>query len=646
MAMVMRYWGDSGVHAEAFASLVDRDAGGIRISQLTQAAEARGWRAVPIGMDALAPMLDAGRPPIALIDAGSGRHHYVVIVGVTDAEIVLHDPARAPFVRVPRSEFLSDLSKAGGWMAVVTPPAEAARAAAGAVADAAPSPERSASESTTSPCIVQVRDAVAAATEGDVDTARMGLDAAMLACPRDAAPVRERAGLAFAQHEYALAATLAARAAVLAPDDAYTRTLLFSSRLLAGDDAGAVAAFDVTGGAPVEDVRIVGADRIPQSLLLSQLGVAPGRPMTSAAFGRARRRLAEIPGLTAGALAVSPEQSGGVAVDVAITERRAWPTAWTNLVALGARGAVARDIGFTAAPLGRGDRLDVVWRFQPHRPALGAAFTIPAPGRLPGIVELGVSRERQSFAAAPSGVLLENAEWPDDSHATIGRVRWADWVTSWLRWEAGAGIGRFDERGRSGALATALEIRDPSDRAAVLLRNEEWAGGSRFRRTVFQAAARTGPARTAPALAARVVVAGVSGGAPAVQWVGADDSPALDVSLRAHALFDDGRPDPRWLGRRTAGMSVSLEHPGWQISSARVGWTVFADAARVWQTVVTPAPMQVDVGAGLRVSAFGAGPVRFDLAMGVRDHRFRLTVGWMRAWPSWTRGGVVASGTR
>src|SRR6185503_6233642 len=51
LAMVLRYWGDTTVVPEDFASLVDRSAGGIRTSVLTEAVTRRGWSATPFAAD-------------------------------------------------------------------------------------------------------------------------------------------------------------------------------------------------------------------------------------------------------------------------------------------------------------------------------------------------------------------------------------------------------------------------------------------------------------------------------------------------------------------------------------------------------------------------------------------------------------------
>jgi hypothetical protein len=40
--------------------------------------------------------------------------------------------------------------------------------------------------------------------------------------------------------------------------------------------------------------------------------------------------------------------------------------------------------------------------------------------------------------------------------------------------------------------------------------------------------------------------------------------------------------------------------------------------------------VQVDPGAGLRVSLAGAGLLRIDVAHGVRDGRTALSIGWVR----------------
>ena len=47
VAMVMRYWGATGIYAESFASLVDPRAKGIRGADLITSLTGRGWTARP-----------------------------------------------------------------------------------------------------------------------------------------------------------------------------------------------------------------------------------------------------------------------------------------------------------------------------------------------------------------------------------------------------------------------------------------------------------------------------------------------------------------------------------------------------------------------------------------------------------------------
>src|SRR5688500_17010978 len=69
-AMVMRFWGERDVYADAFAPLIDRSAGGIRTSALTGALAARGWQTSAGGgdMPRLSAEIERGRPVIALIE--------------------------------------------------------------------------------------------------------------------------------------------------------------------------------------------------------------------------------------------------------------------------------------------------------------------------------------------------------------------------------------------------------------------------------------------------------------------------------------------------------------------------------------------------------------------------------------------------
>src|SRR5215213_6207358 len=70
-AMVMRFWGATGVYAEGFSSLVDKEARGIRAGDLIATLRRRGWQADSFSgdRDLIQRHLQQRRPPIVLIEA-------------------------------------------------------------------------------------------------------------------------------------------------------------------------------------------------------------------------------------------------------------------------------------------------------------------------------------------------------------------------------------------------------------------------------------------------------------------------------------------------------------------------------------------------------------------------------------------------
>jgi ABC-type bacteriocin/lantibiotic exporter with double-glycine peptidase domain len=125
-AMVLRYWGERGVAAESFSHLVDRSAAGIRTGALVADLRLRGWTAIPLdgSEDRVRAELSRSRPVLALVEDRPEAFHYVVIVAWHDRGIVFHDPARAPFRVMAKSEFDRRWRAGGRWMAVVLPAAD------------------------------------------------------------------------------------------------------------------------------------------------------------------------------------------------------------------------------------------------------------------------------------------------------------------------------------------------------------------------------------------------------------------------------------------------------------------------------------------------------------------------------------------
>ena len=130
-AMVMRYWGETGVYAETFAPLLDRAVGGIRGEALLEELRARGWDARSFRGDG--PLVRARladrQPVIALIEDRPGAFHYVVIVAWTNGRVVVHDPARAPFRIFTEIAFEAAWEKSNRWTLLTLPGAAPRKAA-------------------------------------------------------------------------------------------------------------------------------------------------------------------------------------------------------------------------------------------------------------------------------------------------------------------------------------------------------------------------------------------------------------------------------------------------------------------------------------------------------------------------------------
>ena len=122
-AMVFRYWGDAQADPNQFAPLLDRAAGGLATGVLANAIEDRGWRAVRFtgSIESVSDLLRDGRPVIVLLKVATDRFHYVVVIGTTDADIIVHDPERGPSRSVPVRKFLDAWEPAGFWALLVLP---------------------------------------------------------------------------------------------------------------------------------------------------------------------------------------------------------------------------------------------------------------------------------------------------------------------------------------------------------------------------------------------------------------------------------------------------------------------------------------------------------------------------------------------
>ena len=646
VAMVLRYWGDRGVVPQDVAPLARAGDVGILINSLASAVRDRGWQAlvVPAGDDAvhtrIRPEIALGRPLLALIEVGPLSSRYVVIVGSTDQEVVLHDPAHAPLQVLRWADFDRAWAATGRWMVLVLPPG-------------GPRPEDDATRSTPAPsdiaapvtdqtpCRALVRRGVEMALAGDGEEAELGLVAATRLCPNAAASWRELAGRRFSESRWTDARDLALSAVRLEPQDADAWQLLAASRFQLGDVMGALDAWNRTGEPRIDTTDIHGADRTRQPVVVRAAGLQPGEVLTSEAFARALRRLRDLPVASSARVTYEPIGDGLAKLDVFIDERKVAPTGWRTIAIMGARALLVHDVRVDVAGLlGEGELASVAWRWSSGRPRVSLGLALPSPRGLPGIVSIDGSWEQQSYDATPASVA---ATLVREERRRVG-LQLGDWSTGWLRWQTGAALDHLREYG--GPDQTGLDTRDylsvdgtlnarlAADRLALAASASWWtplAGGNRFGAGGLMAAWRTTGDARVPSWSAVTEMSVASGAAPLALWQGAGTGQGRSGLLRAHPLLSDGVLTGPVFGRDVAHASLEYTRPVKFTRAGRLSVAGFVDAAQAWHRLsgLGTSPLYVDAGVGVRVNGPGpGGAIRIDIAHGLRGGGTTLSASW------------------
>jgi hypothetical protein len=328
VAMVERWWGQRGVYAEDFASLIRPASGGILTTDLESATRARGWdtRAFRGTPELVQRSLRDGVPVVALIQVGGDRYHYVVVLGWGDGKVVVHDPATAPFTTMEEDSFLARWA-GGDWWALLVRPAPVAPVSAKTDNEGwtPPVPTRSdnAAEAPTDPAmpcppwIDQALDAVAA---NRLDDASDLLAEAGQACPMEPLVLRETAAVRFRQGRHQEAILVVSRYLALVPGDELGWHLLATSRYLVGDEDGALRAWNRVGRPTVDIVRIHGVRAIRFREIAGAISLPPGTLLTSSRLALARRRVSDVPALHQVTVDYEPVPGGLVEVQAAVVD--------------------------------------------------------------------------------------------------------------------------------------------------------------------------------------------------------------------------------------------------------------------------------------------------------------------------------------
>ncbi len=620
VAMVLRYWGARDVFPQDFASLVVEREGGIPANVLADAVRARQWRADVLAVSDDEPRqrlqqeLDQGRPVIALIEVSPRTFHYVVIVALTAGEVVVHDPARAPFIVSTWAEFDRAWAVSDRWALRILPVA----------ATEATRPAAIVSSVEGSACAQLVAQAVTVAHTGSAADAERALVSATVVCPAEASAWRELAGWRFTQSRWTDAAALAARAVALAPDDAYARQLLGTSRFLAGDTPGALAAWGPLGEPRVDAITAQGLVRTPHPIVVGATGLQPRELLTPERFGRAERRVRALPVVAAARVTVVPHAEGLASVDVAVVERPVAPVGWLPLGRIAARAAVVDTVDVeVAGAFRRAEVLRVVWRWSTPRPRLAATLAAPAPFGAPGIVTLDAFGEHQTYAGAAR-----------ESRRRVA-LSWSDWGSHRLWWQGGLALDRFDGRGYVSADA-GVDVRLAGDHVAVGTQLAAWRprdAGRTFETGRLTLALRSATDSDRAAWHLWTSLDAATDAAPRALWAGAGTGEARGGRLRAHQLITDHVLSGTVFGRVVAASTLEHSRPVGRWWSNVFGVAAFVDLAQAWRGP-SASRLEVDAGVGLAVRGPGApGGVRLDVARGLRSGGWRASFSWGRLWP-------------
>lgn len=613
-AMVMRFWGATGVYAESFAPLVDEAAGGIRGDALLAELDRRGWEARAFRGDAalVASRLAARQPVIALILDRPGYFHFVVVVAWANGRVIYHDPARAPFRVADERRFTDAWEPSGRWTMLVLPRGGTPVPPPAAAGEGVRSP------SPASPCDALVEAGVRASASGNREEAIATLLAAADLCPAASAPLREAAGVRALEENWPEAGRLARAAVARDPRDAHAWRILATSAYVAGDDDEALRAWNAAGEPAIDLVEIQGLDRTRHSVAAALVGLSPGDVLRRRDLAASAHRLRELPSAETARVGYRPLGGGLANVEAVVLERSKLPTSPAAVAAGLVRLATEREVAASAASLtGGGERLDVAWRWWARRPRVEGAFLTPTRA---GIWAVRAFGEEQTYGGSAE---------PDVEGRRGGSLALSNWTSTLTRWQAALGIDSWRGRGRTVSFAAGLDQRLAGDRVSLRASGELHAG--RFRTWTAGGAAlwRSRVRHEGNVLLARAGLDAAGADAPRALWPGAGTGHARGALLRAHPLLDGGRIAGDAFGRRLAHANVEARRwtrPAFRL--IRIGPAFFVDAARASRRLAPGDAWHVDAGIGLRVAVPGSSVLRVDLAKGLRDGSTRVSAGW------------------
>jgi hypothetical protein len=582
-AMVLRYWGAEDVYAEDFRDLVDEDDGGIATAPLVEAVRARRFRAVPLraDRDEVRLHLSSGRPLIALLRFSERRFHYVVLTGYSGDELLMHDPSVGPDQRRTFESVFERWAASDYWALLITP--------------LEPLPAKAEVETPGSPA------------NGDVLV------------------LRERASASFLEENWSEAASWAAAALELAPEDVHARSIFAASLFLSGERERALEAWNAGGKPTLDRVEIGGLARTRQEVLYRYLDVSPGEALRVEDYRKAKRRVADLPTLDRARVSYEPLGEDRAKLVASVAEKSLFEPLRSALLRGTVEAIAYREVrGALSSPTGGGERLESGFRFWEERPKLWVSMTAPRLLGLPGIGSLEGYFERQTYA-------LSGSPGPVEESWRGARLSFGDWLSSHTR--AGFQMG-FHQEGTTGswiAFGGGIERRLAGDRVSLRADASQWlgtAGAGSFREAGASAAAVLFE-RDRWSLRARVDGRLVSENAPLGAWPGAGSDNARPLLLRGYPLLKDGVLVGEGFGPKLLHGTLEMERTLWRPAFLKVGLAAFVDWARVYGRDAGSGSLW-SPGAGLRFDLFGR-TLRLDTATALGRGGIVLSAGWVES---------------
>ena len=264
------------------------------------------------------------------------------------------------------------------------------------------------------------------------------------------------AGVYAIREEWTRAVAYASQAVRRNSADTHAWRILAAGSFVTGDSSTALEAWNQIGEPVIDLVNVRGLEHTRHAAAAALMRLEPQTVLTSRALAAANRRLDEMPAAQTARVSYRPLENGRAAVDAVLIERPRAPTSLTSLAVIGARTLSEREVGgWITNPTGGGDLVTASWRWWENRPRVLVSYAAPAP--FGGVMHAAVYRDVQTYEETA------NAE-PRTMNAVRevrkgGGVLLSDWTGTNLRWEVGAGVDAWTDRGRTVVLSAGADQR-------------------------------------------------------------------------------------------------------------------------------------------------------------------------------------------